>query len=314
MRDSLYGLPFLILALGCATPEVEQVAQALPAAVGEPELTDEEWTEALLEHRQEKDEEFTTSKDSPMAGSQYLKSEPANEVYLVHREESFELADSPVDGAAIGVSRLEGAWHLQTLGQEVVGRAGEEAVDEGDALEGPAAFDIGRFHLSFYPSEERITFIVFDPERKEMQAFEHLLYFSPDRSFAVDARLEILDDPEKLEMPTTRNLIKTFYRYAKIHFEIDGKQQELTALKSSLEGDGSEGLFIPFKDETAGRETYGAGRYLQIDDPKSADFVLDFNRAFNPLCNYSPAYNCTLPPSENRLEVAIRAGELTYPH
>ncbi|MGB5294317.1 MAG: DUF1684 domain-containing protein, partial [Thermoanaerobaculia bacterium] len=65
---------------------------------------------------------------------------------------------------------------------------------------------------------------------------------------------------------------------------------------------------------TTGRETYGAGRYLQIDDPASESLVLDFNRAFNPLCNYSDAYNCTLPLRENHLKVAINAGEKTYPH
>ena len=219
-----------------------------------------------------------------------------------------------MDGTAIGVSKQEGVWHLRTLGQDVVGKSEDAEVEEGDALEGPATFDIGRFHLRFYPSEDRVTFTVFDPQREEMQSFEHLLYFPPDREYAVDARLEILDDPEKLEMPTTRNLIKTFYRYAKIHFDIDGEQQTLTALKYALEGDASEGLFIAFKDDTTGRETYGAGRYLMIDDPDGEDFVLDFNRAFNPLCNYSPAYNCTLPPHENHLKVAVRAGELTYPH
>ena len=115
-------------------------------------------------------------------------------------------------------------------------------------------------------------------------------------------------------MPTTRGLIKTLYRYAKIDFELDGEKQELTAFKYGLEGDAAQGLFIPFKDATTGRETYGAGRYLQIDDPENELFILDFNYAFNPLCNYAPAYNCTLPPYENHLEVAIKAGELAYPH
>ncbi len=178
---------------------------------------------------------------------------------------------------------------------------------DGSALEGPAGFDIGNFHLSFYPSEDRVTFIVFDPERPEMAEFEHLLYFPPDRNYAVDAKLVVHPDPEKIEIPTTRNLIKTFYKYAAIEFEMDGEKQQLTALKSELTGAGSEGLFIAFRDVTTGRETYGAGRYLQIEEPASESFVLDFNRAFNPLCNYSDAYNCTLPPRENHMKVAIRA-------
>ncbi|HNR37719.1 MAG TPA: DUF1684 domain-containing protein, partial [Acidobacteriota bacterium] len=63
-----------------------------------------------------------------------------------------------------------------------------------------------------------------------------------------------------------------------------------------------------------GAETYPAGRFLDLDEPAGETVVLDFNRAYNPLCNYSPAYNCPIPPAENRLPVAIRAGELTYPH
>ena len=312
MKCALPILMILILVGGCTTPDVEQSSDAPP--VEQVELDDEAWTAALLEERQEIDEEFRTSKESPMAGSQYLKSEPMDKVYLVLRDGVFELADSPMDGTEVGVVKQDEAWHVQSLGQDVVGQVGEEAVVVGAAIEGPASFDIGEFHLNFYPSEDRVTFIVFDPQRPEMAEFEHLLYFPPDRKYEVEAKLVVLPDPEKLEIPTTRNLIKTFYKYAAIEFEIDGEEQELTALKSALEGDGSEGLFIAFKDTTTGQETYGAGRYLMIDDPASENFVLDFNRAFNPLCNYSDAYNCTLPPRENHLKVAINAGELTYPH
>ena len=312
MKSALSVLTVLILIGGCTASEVEQTTGTRPVVGAD--LDDEAWTAALIEHRKEIDEELRTSEESPMAGTQYLKSEPADEVYLVLREGLFELAYSPADGSQLGVRKSDDQWYWQKLEPDVVARAQGVEVADGAALEGPAGFDIEGFHLSFYPSADRVTFIVFDPERPEMQSFEHLLYFPPDREYAVDARLELIEEPDKLEMPTTRNLIKTFYRYAKIHFEIDGKKQELTALKTVLEGDGSEGLFIPFKDATTGRETYGAGRYLMIDDPEIESFVLDFNRAFNPLCNYSPAYNCTLPPHENQLEVAIRAGEKTYPH
>jgi len=115
-------------------------------------------------------------------------------------------------------------------------------------------------------------------------------------------------------MLTSRSLKKTFYRYATIRFPVDGQEQELTAFTGTLTGEGSDGLFIPFREATSGRETYGAGRYLDFDEPPSEHFVLDFNRAYNPLCNYSPGFNCPIPPRENRLQVAIRAAELTYPH
>lgn len=249
-----------------------------------------------------------------MAGSQYLKSEPADRVYLTREDRTFALVYTEDPAAELMVEMKEGIWVWQALAEEVVGEIDGEQIESGSGLEGSTTFSIADFTIRFHPAEDRVTFIVFDPERTEMTSFEHLLYFPPDRTFAVPARLVELSEPEAIEMPTTRNLIKTFYRYAKVQFEVDGQQQELTALKYALEGENSSGLFIPFKDATTGKETYGAGRYLQIDDPESEDFVLDFNRAFNPLCNYSPAYNCTLPPYENHLEVAIRAGELAYPH
>lgn len=312
MKGVLSVVTVLILVGGCAPSEIEEAAIAPPAAGTE--LDDEAWTAALLEERREKDEEFRTSKDSPMAGAQYLKSEPGDEVYLALQDGVFLLADAAGPGAQIGATKEQGAWHWEKLGPEVTCTVDGDEIADGAALEGPAAFDVDPFHLSFYPSEDRVTFIVFDPERPEMQSFEHLLYFPPDRGFAVDAKLVVHPDPEKIEIPTTRNLIKTFYKYAAIEFELEGEKQQLTALKSELTGEGSKGLFIAFRDATTGRETYGAGRYLEIDEPESESFVLDFNRAFNPLCNYSDAYNCTIPPRENHMKVAIHAGEKTYPH
>src|SRR5262249_51025044 len=77
------------------------------------------------------------------------------------------------------------------------------------------------------------------------------------------------------------------------------------------------GLFLPFRDATAGRETYGAGRYL-LDTGKGADLgadggrlVLHFHLAYNPSCAYDPRWRCPLPPPPNRLAIEIRAGELT---
>ena len=146
-----------------------------------------------------------------------------------------------------------------------------------------------------------------------MQSFESLLYFEPDPVYAVDARLVPFPDPEPVTMLTSRNLEKSFLRYAKIRFRLDGTEQELSAFKYWLEGEGSTILFIPFRDATSGKQSYGAGRFLEIEEPEAEQFVLDFNLSFNPLCNYSPAYNCAIPPRENHLDVAILAGEKTYP-
>ena len=268
------------------------------------------WTAELLQERVEKDEEFATSETSPMAGTQYLKSEPAEKVFLIRDGEMFDLAYDRHEAAVLSMIRDGDSWRWTAFDQEAVCRSGDAEGLCDRAIEAPAVFSIGESRLSFYPSEDRVTFIAFDTEREEKRMFEHLLYFEPDPGLAVTAELMSFENPEKITLPTSRDLEKTFYRYATIRFLIDGEQQRLTA----LEGEGSAGLFVPFRDATTGIETYGAGRFLELDDPEDTIFVLDFNRAFNPLCNYSPAYNCAIPPRENRLDVAVRAGERTYPH
>jgi len=300
----------LSLLVACSK---EPVDTTTPVSVAESEIDDAAWTEELIQHREENDEHFRTSRTSPMAGAQYLKSEPTERVYLTRGDRTFGLADNETTAAELMVEREDGTWVWRALAEDIAGEMDSEPIESGSALAESATFSIADFTVRFHPAEDRVTFIIFDPERSEMTSFEHLLYFPPDRNYAVPARLVELSEPEAIEMPTTRNLIKTFYRYAKIEFEVDGENQELTAFKYGLTGDEAKGLFIPFKDSTTGRETYGAGRYIQIDDPDSEDFIFDFNRAFNPLCNYSPAYNCTLPPHENHLKVAIQAGEMTYP-
>ena len=144
--------------------------------------------------------------------------------------------------------------------------------------------------------------------------FEHLLYYPPNRRCAVAAKLERFPEMKPLKITTTRKLEKTFYRYGKLRFRVDGKELELTALKTSLEGPDAKTLFVPFKDDTNGRETYEVGRFIDLEEPEGDEVLLDFNRCYNPLCNYSPAYNCPLPPLENILEIEIRAGEKAYPH
>jgi uncharacterized protein (DUF1684 family) len=270
------------------------------------------WEAELVEHRARKNERFKTSSTSPMAGTQYLKSDPAERVWLVREGRSFGLTYEAAPAASLLVERSDGNWRWSAGEESVACLVQEEEIADGSNVDGPAEFVVGDFHLSFYPDEERVTFIVFDAERAEIKDFERLFYFPPDRGYAVDARLERLADPEPVEMVTSRNLVKTFFRYAKIRFELDGIDLELSAFKSQLSGEGSKGLFIPFRDATSGRETYGAGRFLSIDDPDGDRFVLDFNRCYNPLCNYSPAYNCAVPPAENHLAVPVHAGEKTY--
>jgi hypothetical protein len=106
-------------------------------------------------------------------------------------------------------------------------------------------------------------------------------------------------------------------RVGTLTFTIHDTTLHLTVYKSLLLSSNSayaNYLFIPFTDITTGDETYGSGRYLDIElsDIKNNFVELDFNKAYNPYCAYSTNYNCPIPPKENNLSIAIKAGEKTF--
>ncbi len=157
-------------------------------------------------------------------------------------------------------------------------------------------------------------------EPDERAGFAGLRYFAADPAFRVAARLEPGDGSE-LEIDTGGDDGAVRYRrIGRLRFELAGEDCALTVL-SLVQYAG--GLFVPFRDTTSGRETYGGGRYL-FDTAKntdglvlevaagSSDVVIDFNFAYNASCAYSPRWACPLAPPENHLRVAVRAGEMSY--
>ena len=99
--------------------------------------------------------------------------------------------------------------------------------------------------------------------------------------------------------------------YATLSFEIDDSPMELLVLKPSGFGQMNI-LFTAFADETSSIETYGAGRYLDLDFKNASTITLDFNLAYNPYCAYSTGWSCPIPPEENFLNTAIKAGVMDY--
>jgi uncharacterized protein len=146
------------------------------------------------------------------------------------------------------------------------------------------------------------------PEQR--RSFHGLSYFPENTDLRVGAKLEPDQEPEgtKITMDTTTGTERPYRRVGSVRFEVDGQQAEL-ALYSSEE---DESLFVPFRDATSGKETYGGGRYLETDPPEDGNVVLDFNYAYNPYCVYSEHWSCPIPPRENWLPVPIRAGETNF--
>lgn len=157
-----------------------------------------------------------------------------------------------------------------------------------------------------------------DPKRSPLEAsdiagFTGLKYYSYNSKFRVNASLEKVKDGKTIRMKTTTERRPEYIVWAYAHFTIDGKKHQLTIYQpvDLMKEKGFENyLFLPFTDETSGRETYGGGRFLELTIPQGNSMIIDFNTAFNPYCAYNSKYSCPVPPEENDLNIKIEAGEL----
>ena len=145
----------------------------------------------------------------------------------------------------------------------------------------------------------------------EKDLFAGLKYYPPDKSFAFLTMLRRLDKPEEVIIATSKDRPRTMYYIGDFPFSYEGSDYRLRVFQPKDTSDGNY-WFIPFTDANAGGETYGAGRYIDIENTSSDSTFLDFNYAYNPYCAYNDRYDCPVPPKENRLPIKIRAGEKSY--
>ena len=155
--------------------------------------------------------------------------------------------------------------------------------------------------------EEKDAFFKSHPQSpltpEQRAAFKSLTYYEPNPELELTVRVEPFEEQDVIHIQTTTGEQQAYKRYGRFTFEVEGEAVELTIYA------GAHGFFLPFADANAGKETYGAGRYLEPGALTGDDFLIDFNQAYNPFCAYNEAYSCPITPAENRVGVAIRAGE-----
>ncbi len=148
--------------------------------------------------------------------------------------------------------------------------------------------------------------------RNHMKGLE---YFPPDARFRFEVKLNVYPNPERLVLATSKGQKREYLRIGFFEFVVDSAKQRLQAYaapaREHAHGE-AESLFVPFRDTTSGKESYGAARYIDLEFSPSGEYVIDFNLAYNPYCAYSDDYVCPFPPPENWLKVAIRAGEKDF--
>ena len=120
--------------------------------------------------------------------------------------------------------------------------------------------------------------------------------------------LMLYEQQNKIDIMTSKGFVQEHIRFGYVEFEVSSKKYSLTVYKQQ----DSDHLFVPFKDKTNGIETYGAGRYVELENISEDFYSLDFNTAYNPYCAYNDNWVCPLTPFENNLNVEIRVGERNF--
>jgi len=142
--------------------------------------------------------------------------------------------------------------------------------------------------------------------REQKKDFHGLNYFPENNALCLEVKVDEFPIKERFEMQTSTGNVQIYEKYGKFNFIVDGVTAELTIYQSE------HGFFLPFADSLAGVETYPAGRYLEPELLPDGCFLVDFNVAYNPYCAYNEMWSCPIAPAENRLKVAVRAGEKLF--
>jgi uncharacterized protein (DUF1684 family) len=142
---------------------------------------------------------------------------------------------------------------------------------------------------------------------EQKRTFTGLKYYAENADLRFDVTVERSSDQQVIQMQTSTGEMRDYLKYGTFRFDVDDQTAELTVYTS-----GNGEAFVPFTDATSGTETYGAGRYLELESLGAERFRVDFNLAYNPWCVYSPHFSCPIAPQANRLQVPIRAGEKDF--
>jgi hypothetical protein len=178
-----------------------------------------------------------------------------------------------------------------------------------DTSGSPDVVSLGRLTFFVIERDGRLAIRLKDRESPPRKAFTGLHWFDVKEDYRVTARYVAYAEPKSIKVPNILGYTEAMPSLGYAVFERDGQEIRLEGV---LEEKGAKQLFFIFRDQTSGKETYGAGRFFYADMPKDGRIVLDFNKAYNPPCAFTAYATCPLPPPQNWMPVRIEAGELTY--
>ncbi len=235
--------------------------------------------------------------------SHYVGSGPTNGLRLAMGPEKVGLLQTDNGRAFLTPER---GVPLTLDGAPLKGRV-ELKTDE-DGSPGVVGFDDGKGLMTVIKRGDRLALRVKHADAEARTQFAGLDYFPADPSWRINGNFEPHPPGKTIEIANIIGTLEEMPNPGAVVFERDGKPYRLEAID---EGDGQ--LFLILADRTSGHDTYGAGRYIYADMPDAdGKVVVDFNRAYNPPCAFTAFATCPLPPLENRLDLAVNAGEKAY--
>jgi uncharacterized protein len=191
----------------------------------------------------------------------------------------------------------------------IAGKPATTAELQPDTTGDPTVVELGNLRLHLIIRGERVGIRLKDLDSDAARQYHGPQFFPLDLSYRVTATWLPSDGKQTVDVPNVLGDVSPTPIAGTAVFKINGQEQKLT----DLGGDAAKGLFFVFSDPTSKTETYPGGRFLKTDPVTNGTVVLDFNRAYNPPCAVTPYATCPLAPKENRLNVAIPAGE-EYDH
>ena len=281
------------------------------------------WREKLLRNRAGTLATFRDPRTSPFAvirRADFAGAAPDWKPLVVGSAESSDVALEGLPAHALSVHARPDSFELEAIGSDsnfsVLGKSNSgEPFAEGPPVQraklGPGGrIKLGRYLLRF-SHQNFPAVLVYDPEKAELSKAAMPVWFEPDPGWRLIARLEKDPQPREEIVQSTRGSKRHGLRIGALVFRAPGSEQDqrLTAIRLLEPGAGESGFSIFFRDATTGHESYPVGRYLEPELLDGDRWLVDFNGCYNPACAYSTMFNCPIPPRENKLAIAIRAGE-----
>ena len=194
-------------------------------------------------------------------------------------------------------------------GATIDGAAKLESELLDDTHEKPTTVEFGTTSLYVHKSADKFALRIKDSEAPTRKHFLGIDYFDIDPSWRVEAKWEAYDPPHEVEEGNIIGQTDKVVVPGAAVFEHAGQTFRVEPV---IETPGDTELFLVFADQTSGKETSGAARFVYTEPPKNGKVVIDFNKAYNPPCAFTPYATCPLPTAQNRLKTRVTAGEKKY--